>query len=217
MLLIFDCDGVLVDSEMIANRVLAAQLSAIGFPITASQCMKRFVGKWMTDVVNIVREEGCDVPDDFIAALKVRDKEAFERELEPMPGVLDVIRDLRHARCVASSGSVEKMETTLGLGGLLPYFQPHLFSASMVKRGKPEPDLFLYAAQQMGQAAEFCLVIEDSTSGVLAAKRAGMRVWGFGGGSHAKQNPDHETSLRQAGAETVFHDMTRLPDMLAEL
>jgi len=134
-----------------------------------------------------------------------------------MPGVLAVIRELRHDRCVASSGPVVKMETTLGLGGLLPYFQPHLFSASMVKRGKPEPDLFLYAAQQMGRSAENCLVIEDSISGVTAARRAGMRVWGFGGGSHARQNPNHEPDLRRAGAETVFHEMNRLPDMLAGL
>lgn len=217
MLLIFDCDGVLVDSEVIANRVLAAQLSAIGYPITAKECMARFVGKWMTDVLNIVRDEGIDVPEDFITTLKARDKEAFKKDLKPMPGVLEVIRELRHDRCVASSGSVEKMETTLGISGLLPFFQPHLYSASMVKRGKPEPDLFCYAAQQMGRAPDACLVIEDSTAGVTAAQRAGMRVWGFGGGGHAKASPDHAADLRRAGAEDVFDDMTRLPALLAAL
>ena len=210
MLLIFDCDGVLVDSEMIASRVLAARLSAIGYPVTAKQCRERFTGKWMTDVLAMVAETGVTVPDDFKETLKAADKEAFERELKPMPGVLQVIRELTHARCVASSGSVEKMETTLGISGLLPYFRPHLFSAVHVKRGKPEPDLFLHAAQRMGHAPSGCLVIEDSTAGVTAARRAGMRVIGFAGASHAREMPGYADALRQAGAADVFDDMARL-------
>lgn len=214
MLLIFDCDGVLVDSEMIASRVLAGQLSAIGYPITAEQVRARFTGKWMTDILNGVRDEGIDVPEDFIPQLKIKDKEAFERELKPMPGVLQTIRELRHDRCVASSGSVEKMETTLGITGLLPFFKPHLFSAVHVRRGKPEPDLFLYAAQQMVRAPTDCLVIEDSTAGVTAARRAGMRVIGFAGAGHAREVPDYAALLRDAGAEDVFDDMTRLSAFL---
>lgn len=214
MLLIFDCDGVLVDSEMIASRVLAAKLSAIGYPVTAKQCRERFTGKWMTDVLALVAETGVAVPDDFKETLKAADKEAFERELKPMPGVLQVIRELKHDRCVASSGSVEKMETTLGISGLLPYFRPHLFSAVHVKRGKPEPDLFLHAAQRMGRAPGDCLVIEDSTAGVTAARRAGMRVIGFAGASHAREMPGYADALRQAGAADVFDDMTRLSEFL---
>lgn len=215
MLLIFDCDGVLVDSEMIASRVLAGQLSALGYPITAKQCRERFTGKWMTDVVNTVRGEGIEVPDDFIDTLKIKDKEAFEQGLEPIPGVMEVVRDLRHDRCVASSGPIVKMETTLGVTGLLPFFKPHLFSAGMVKQGKPAPDLFLHAAAAMGRSPEDCLVIEDSTAGVTGAKRAGMRVLGFAGASHAREVPTYADTLMRAGAETVFDDMRRLPDLIA--
>ena len=214
MLLIFDCDGVLVDSEMIASRVLAGQLSALGYAITAKQCRERFTGKWMTDIVNLVRGEGVDMPDDFIETLKVKDREAFERELKPMPDVLDMVRSLSHDRCVASSGPIVKMETTLGLSGLLPFFTPHLFSAAMVKRGKPEPDLFLYAANAMGRTPKDCLVIEDSTAGVTAARRAGMRVLGFAGASHAREVAGYAKTLTDAGAETVFDDMMRLPDLI---
>jgi len=216
MLLIFDCDGVLVDSEMIASRVLAAHLSAHGYPVTAKQCRERFTGKWMTDIVNLVRGEGVDLPDDFIEALKVKDREAFERELKPMPDVLDMVRGLSHDRCVASSGPIVKMETTLGLSGLLPFFTPHLFSAAMVKRGKPEPDLFLHAANAMGRAPKDCLVIEDSTAGVTAARRAGMRVLGFAGASHAREVAGYARTLMDAGAECVFDDMMRLPYLIRE-
>ncbi len=215
MLLIFDCDGVLVDSEMIASRVLAGHLSAHGYPVTAKQCREKFTGKWMTDIVNFVRGEGVDLPDDFIDALKIKDVEAFKHELKPMPGVLEVVRELRHDRCVASSGPIVKMETTLGISGLLPYFKPHLFSAGMVKQGKPAPDLFLYAANAMSRSPEDCLVIEDSTAGVTAAKRAGMRVLGFAGASHARDMPDYAKGLMAAGAELVFDDMARLPDLIA--
>ncbi|MEQ9575775.1 MAG: HAD family hydrolase, partial [Rhodospirillales bacterium] len=166
MLLIFDCDGVLVDSEMIASRVLAAHLSAHGYPITAKQCRERFTGKWMTDVVGMVRDAGVDLPEDFIQTLKEKDQDAFKRELKPMPGVMEMVRELTHDRCVASSGPIVKIETTLGVTGLLPYFRPHLFSAGMVKRGKPAPDLFLHAANAMGRAPADCLVIEDSVAGV---------------------------------------------------
>tara|TARA_R110000868_G_scaffold21214_2_gene88385 strand:+ start:3240 stop:3893 length:654 start_codon:yes stop_codon:yes gene_type:complete len=214
MLLIFDCDGVLVDSEMIASRVLAAHLSAHGYPITAKQCRERFTGKWMTDVVGMVRDAGVDLPEDFIQTLKEKDQDAFKRELKPMPGVLDMVQGLRHDRCVASSGPIVKIETTLGISGLLPFFKPHLFSASMVKRGKPEPDLFLHAANAMGRAPADCLVIEDSTAGVTAARRAGMRVLGFAGGSHAREVQGYEKTLMAAGAETVFDDMMRLPDLI---
>lgn len=214
MLLIFDCDGVLVDSEMIASRVLAGQLSALGYPITAKQCRERFTGKWMTDVVNLVRGEGVEVPDDFIETLKVKDREAFQRELKPMPGVLEMVRELTHERCVASSGPIVKIETTLGVTGLLPFFKPHLFSAGMVKQGKPAPDLFLHAANAMGRAPEDCLVIEDSIAGVTGARRAGMRVLGFAGASHAREVTNYGETLMAAGAEIVFDDMTRLPDLI---
>ncbi|MEQ9170019.1 MAG: HAD family hydrolase [Rhodospirillales bacterium] len=214
MLLIFDCDGVLVDSEMIASRVLAAHLSAHGYPITAKQCRERFTGKWMTDVVGMVRDAGVDLPEDFIQTLKEKDQDAFKRELKPMPGVMEMVRELTHDRCVASSGPIVKIETTLGVTGLLPYFRPHLFSAGMVKRGKPAPDLFLHAANAMGRAPADCLVIEDSVAGVTGARRAGMRVLGFAGASHAREVADYGESLMAAGAETVFDDMMRLPDLI---
>ena len=212
-LVIFDCDGVLVDSEVVAARVLARELTAIGFPLTADDCAGRYTGISMGSVLSRVEEEwGRPPPADFTERVRAADAEAFRAELRPVAGARKVVRALVQPKCVASSGRLEKMRLTLSLTGLLPFFEPHLFSAEMVARGKPAPDLFLYAADRMNFAPARCVVVEDSREGVRAAVAAGMRVLGFAGGSHC--TPSHDALLRAAGASFVFTRMAELPRLL---
>jgi len=213
MLILFDCDGVLVDSEMIANRVMAAHLSAHGYPITGAQARQRFIGRTIAKVMEMVRDAGVDLPDDFEATLRQKDEVAFARELEPVRGVVNALKRLDgRPKAVASSGSMAKIERNLEITGLRNYFGPYLFSAAMVANPKPAPDLFLFAAREMNVAPADCWVIEDTPLGVEAAQRAGMRAAGFCGASHA--TPDLGDTLRRAGAEVVFDDMARMPGIL---
>lgn len=213
-LLIFDCDGVLVDSEVVAARVLARELAAIGFPLTAEECIARYTGISMRSVIERVEVEwGRRLPLDFMERVRARDADAFRAELRPVPGVREVLPILAHQKCVASSGSLAKMRLTLSLTGLMPFLGPrHLFSAEMVAHGKPAPDLFLLASERMGIAPERSIVIEDSCAGVHAAIAAGMRVLGFVGGSHCA--PGHDAMLRGAGALRVFSEMAELPALV---
>ena len=212
-LVIFDCDGVLVDSEVVAARVLARELSAIGFPLTADDCLARYTGISMASVVERIQEEwGWPVPDGFLERVRAADAEAFRAELRPVAGVREVVRALAQPKCVASSGRLAKMRLTLSLTGLLPFFAPNLFSAEMVGRGKPAPDLFLFAAERMNSAPARCVVVEDSREGVRAAVAAGMRVLGFAGGSHCA--PGHDALLGAAGSSLVFTRMAELPRLL---
>lgn len=214
MLVIFDCDGVLVDSEMIASRELAAYLTDLGRPTTGAQCREAFTGLSIQAVGERVRREwGLTLPDGFIATLRERDREAFDRELKAIPGISAALDDLdqRGVRyCVASSGTPEKIRHSLELTGLIDRFDGHLFSASQVTHGKPAPDLFILAATRMGAAPGDCLVIEDSPAGVAGAKAAGMRVLGFTGGGHC--GADYTAKLGHADA--VFSDMSTLTDLL---
>jgi len=213
MLLIFDCDGVLVDSELISNRVLAAHLSRFGYPVTSTECREQFLGKTIPGVIDQVRETGVDLPDDFEATLREKDIKAFADELKPVHGVQATLERLhRIPKCVASSGSPEKIRTNLQTTELLGYFDPHLFSGRDVAHSKPAPDLFLMAAERMGVRAEDCTVIEDTSLGVEGGKRAGMRVLGFIGASHRVASD--ATILRQAGADLIFDDMAALPDLI---
>jgi HAD superfamily hydrolase (TIGR01509 family) len=212
-LLIFDCDGVLIDSEIIACRVDAECLTEAGFSITADEVAENFVGVSSAQMFAwIEHRHGRKLPDDFPRTLKARLQSAFASELKPMPGVAQVLDMMPTARCVASSSYPDRLSFTLGHTGLLDYFVPHIFSATMVRRGKPAPDLFLYAAAQMGIEPRDCLVIEDSRAGVEAANAAGMRVLGFIGGAHCR--PDHADRLRNAGANAIFSDMRELPRLL---
>jgi HAD superfamily hydrolase (TIGR01509 family) len=212
-LVIFDCDGVLIDSEVVAARVLARELTAVGFPLTADDCLARYTGMSMGSVLSRVEEEwGRAPPADFMERVRAADAEAFRAELRPVAGARKVVRELARPKCVASSGRLAKMRLTLSLTGLLPFLEPHLFSAEMVARGKPAPDLFLYAADRMNFAPARCVVVEDSREGVRAAVAAGMRVLGFAGGSHC--TPGHDALLRAAGASFVFTRMAELPRLL---
>ena len=212
-LVIFDCDGVLVDSEMIANRGLAEQLTGWGHPVTAEDCIGRFVGMSLAAVRDLVESGGGPpLPDDFAEQVRARDLIAFGEKLEAVPGVEDALKTIALPRCVASSGMPEKILDSLTITGLLSYFDPHLFSAAMVAHGKPAPDLFLHAAEQMNVQPGDAVVIEDSTPGIQAARAAGMTVLGFCGASHA--GPGHGEMLLAAGAHRVFHAMADLPEML---
>jgi len=213
-LVIFDCDGVLVDSEIIASRVLSRELTALGLPLTPEDCLAEFTGVTMAAAMaRIETMMGRALPKDFEETLQQKDFEAFRTELQPVPGVKAMLPKLPLPRCIASSGAIDKMRLTLTTTGLLSSFEPHLFSAQMVKHGKPAPDLFLYAAERMGAEPHACVVVEDSTAGVRAGLAAGMRVLGFAGGSHA--NAEYEAILRASDAETVFRHMNELPGLLA--
>lgn len=212
-LVIFDCDGVLVDSEPIASRLLAEALTELGFPLTQQQVLERYTGISMRAVLaKIEAEWGQPLPADFAAQMRERDYAVFRRELRPVPGVPETLAQLTDAKCVASSGTPEKMALTLGVTGLMPHFAPHVFSATMVERGKPAPDLFLHAARAMGADPQACVVVEDSVAGIRAGLAAGMRVLGFAGGGHA--GPGYAGMLATAGAHAVFDDMRRLPALL---
>ena len=212
MLILFDCDGVLVDSEIIGNRVLAALLSANGYPITAAQSRARFLGRTIPGVIDMVGEVGVRLPDDFEDQLRLRDEAAFSAELQPVPGVTEVLERLPGPRAVASSGALTKIERNLEITGLRRFFGRHLFSAEMVRHPKPAPDLFHYAMRAMGHDATETVVIEDSPLGVEGAKRAGMRVLGFHGASHCTSTT--ADTLRSAGADAVFDKMADLPRLL---
>jgi HAD superfamily hydrolase (TIGR01509 family) len=213
-LVIFDCDGVLVDSEPIASRVLAELLTEIGFPFTMEQSIESFTGLSLATVLGQIEALwGRSLPTDFRQRLQDRDEAAFRAELQAMKGVAAAVESLPMPSCVASSGTTRKIRTNLGTTGLLHLFDPHLFSAEMVARGKPAPDLFLHAAQSMGVAPADCIVVEDSVAGIQAARAAGMLPIGFAGGGHA--GPAYGAMLWEAGAETVIERMSELPPLVA--
>jgi HAD superfamily hydrolase (TIGR01509 family) len=207
-LVIFDCDGVLVDSERLCHEALRQTLADVGVELTLEQAFAHFMGTSEPVLLGIVeRLLGAPPPADFIERFVARSFDAFRDELQAVDGVHDVIRALAAPYCVASNGPKQKMRFTLGHTGLLPHFEDRLFSAEDVTRPKPAPDLFLHAARTMGAEPADCIVIEDSPTGVKAARAAGMRVLGY-----AAMTP--EERLRDAGAETLFRHMNQLPALL---
>lgn len=212
-LTIFDCDGVLVDSEPAANRVMVDMLAEIGFTIGLADCMARFVGKSMKTVqAEVMAEAGAIFPPGWPEAIRARTIETFQRErIEAIPGIHDVVSAHRAAGrpyCVASSGRIQKMQASLGSSGLLPMFDDVLFSATMVEHSKPAPDLFLHAAEAMGHPAAACVVVEDSLPGVQAAVAAGMRVCAY------TAAPYGDAAVYRALGAEVFDDMADLPGLL---
>ena len=202
---IFDCDGVLVDSEPISNGVLAGMLTELGLPTTAEESMAAHLGRAWPSVAEIIEERlGRPLDEDFRPRYVEGMLAAFERELEPVPGIAEALDAIDNPSCVASSGTHEKMRMTLAHTGLLERFEGRLFSATEVASGKPAPDLFLYAAERMGWAPADCVVVEDSAAGVEAARAAGMRALGYAG----RTDPALLT-----GSE-VFSSMAELPALL---
>ena len=210
-LVIFDCDGVLVDSELIFARVLAECLVAVDFPTTIDEAITLGFGKNRTTLSAAVAAQfGRALPDTFFETFAVRSAAAFEHELSPMAGIEDLLTALPMSRCVASNGRLERVRQRLALTRLLPFFDPHVFSASQVAFGKPAPDLFLFAAQRFGARPGDCTVVEDSVPGVEAAIAAQIPVVGFCGGSHCPD--DHADRLIAAGCSRVF---AKMPDLAA--
>jgi HAD superfamily hydrolase (TIGR01509 family) len=215
-LVIFDCDGVLVDSEVISCRAHAETLTRHGYPITAEQVFDRFLGRSTRQAnLEVEAELGRSLPDDFHVQLQEALFRAFAASLEPVPHVEAALEAIAQPICVASSGSQERMRVSLGRAGLYDRFAPNIFSATQVTRGKPAPDLFLFAAGQMATLPARCLVIEDSVPGIAAARAAGMAVLGFHGGSHCR--PGYADTLRAAGAVITFDDMRQLPDLIGQI
>ncbi len=211
-LVIFDCDGVLVDSEPLALRSLREGLSELGLAMSEREAHDRFVGRsWKSISEDIEDLLGRPVPEGWNERRKARDTALFEAELQPIPGVADVLALLQGAGipvCVASSGRPEKIRSSLGLTDLRSWFGENLFSASMVEHGKPAPDLFLLAAREMGFEPGVCAVIEDSVPGVTGAVAAGMTVFAYA----ADPLADRE-ALAAKGA-TLFSTMAELPGLL---
>ncbi len=206
-MIVFDCDGVLVDSEVLSVEGMVSALNAAGVPATAPM-IARFYGMKQADILLKISEEtGRDIGADVGPSIWPATRALFDTELKPMPGLADFVG--RHAdvpRCVASSSSLERIRHSLGLTGLLPLFGEAIFSSQQVARGKPAPDLFLFAAARMGIDPERCVVVEDSPYGVQGAVAAGMRAIGFSGGSHIQDH--HVALLKEAGAAHVERDWT---------
>ena len=202
-LIIFDCDGVLVDSEIVSFEAEAEVFGEIGIPLTAQDLLGRFLGMSSASMFAVIEHErGITLPPDFAERAARRTLEAFDRRLKPIPGIAQLLAGLPDRKCVASSSEPARIRHSLTLAGILHHFEPHIFSATQVKHGKPAPDLFLFAAESMGASPKRCLVIEDSVAGITAARAAGMTVLGFTGGSHCLDG--HGEKLRAAGARDVF-------------
>ncbi len=215
MLLIFDCDGVLVDSEVLSCRIDAEFLTEIGIPYTTDEIAQQFLGVSLkTMIARIEAERDCKLPDDFSERLNSILFARFETDLKPIEGVREAILSLPYPRCVASSSVPERIALSLRVTGLSDLFDD-IFSSTQVPRGKPAPDLFLHAASSMNARPEDCVVIEDSVAGVQAALAAGMRVIGFAGGGHC--GPDHTEKLRQAGAPVVIERMADLKSTVQDM
>lgn len=209
-LVIFDCDGVLVDSEPISLSVLVEALSAAGLAMSEEEAHARFLGRSLKSMTEILHEDyGLAVDAAFLDAMRQTLYARFRAELQPIDGIAETLDRLGVARCVASSSQLERIRLSLAITGLAERFEPHIFSASMVLRGKPAPDLFLHASAAMGVAPERCVVVEDSPAGVVAARAAGMRVFAFAGGSHAR-TPGHRAVLLDLAPDRLFDDMREL-------
>ena len=216
-LIIFDCDGVLVDSEPIAMRVLLAAIETAGVSIPSEFGFRNYLGRSFSSVALSLDDlHGLRLDDAAIEAMRLDLYAAYRQELKPMAGLLEALPALGVPFCVASSSQLERITLSLETTGLMDRFRPPLFSATMVSRGKPAPDLFLHAARAMGADPAECLVVEDSPAGIIAAKKAGMRVLAFTGGGHIGPSGLAE----QIGAlhpDATLSDMRDLPRLLEEV
>jgi HAD superfamily hydrolase (TIGR01509 family) len=212
-LIIFDCDGVLIDSEILSNRAEVELLKSFGIEFELGDYMARFVGKSTKDVLKTIEaSHSIRLPEEFRRLAEKQIFTAFKTELQPIPGIFELIESHNISKCVASSSSLSRLDITLKITGLLDKFSPHIFSAEQVSRGKPAPDLFLFAANKMQTSPDRCVVIEDSPYGVRAGVQAGMTVVGFTGGSHIQ--PGHAARLRDEGAIDICSDMSQVSDWL---
>jgi HAD superfamily hydrolase (TIGR01509 family) len=209
-LVVFDCDGVLVDSEPLSCQTLADALGRHGLPISLDEVYGRFLGRGSADVGAHFREsKGHPLPEAFWRDYRSDLDKRFHDALKPMPHIFEALAALECPYCLASSSDMDRINLTLSVTKLAPYFDGCVYNGAMVARSKPAPDLFLFAAAAMGADPVRTLVVEDSETGVAAGKAAGMTVWGFTGGSH-HVGPDGEQRLINAGADRIFASMTEL-------
>ncbi|MBT2364980.1 HAD family hydrolase [Streptomyces sp. ISL-10] len=209
-LVIFDCDGVLVDSERIAARVQVALGAELGWPLTEEEVIDRFIGRSSASIrEQITARLGQGTAAVWWERFEQLHREAVDSGLSPVEGLPEALDSITLPTCVASSGSHEKMRHTLGRTGLYERFAGRIYSATEVSRGKPAPDLFLHAAQRMGVAPAACVVVEDSRPGVQAARAAGMRAFGYVGGLTRAERLEGPGTI-------IFHDMRKLPSLIAE-
>ncbi|MCH9656578.1 MAG: HAD-IA family hydrolase [Planctomycetes bacterium] len=204
---IFDCDGVLVDSETLGNRVLAEMITEVGFPLSPEQAVQQFKGGKLADCLAVVEDQmGKKLPDDFATQVRAQMSDVFQSELQAILGVREALASIPVSKCVASNGPEEKMAQTLKITDLMHFFEGRIYSAYTLGVWKPEPDLYLYAAAQMGVHPEECVVVEDSHLGVQAAVAAGIPVLGYADHSSPEE-------LEALGAKT-FRFMHELPALL---
>ena len=212
-LVIFDCDGVLIDSEPLSIQADLACLAEYGISLLAEEILERYTGISLAAMLADLETRCGRALPGFAERHQQLLQVLFEAGLRPIPGVGEVIGSLAGRVCVASSGTPQRLRHALSLAGLFDRLQPHIFSASMVARGKPAPDLFLYAADRMGVTPRRCVVVEDSAPGIAAAVAAGMRAIGFTGGGHCR--PGDDSRLAAQGAALVIDDIGRLLPALA--
>ncbi len=210
-LVVFDCDGVLVDSERITNKIFVSMAAQYGVDLTLEELVAKYVGLTLsTGMEMIQREYGVRFPHSFIADFNTKSRESLAKDLTEIPGVSDLVRGLELPYCVASNSSPEKVAFMLEVAGLKDLFNGNIFSAAQVAKPKPAPDVYLLAAATYDKHPEKCLVIEDSPTGVKAAKAAGMTVYGYAGLFPGGR-------LLEAGADTVFHHMHEITPTLCGL
>lgn len=217
-LVIFDCDGVLVDSEIIAARIDTELLAEAGVEIDVDDFIRRYAGLTFTETaMRVEKEYGVPLQASIIDRSRALLDERLAREVQAIDGAAGAVRGVQAPKCVCSNSPQERIEAMLGRAGLLPLFSGHIFSARATpsKKPKPAPDVFLHAAQTMGANPRACFVIEDSVHGIAGARAAGMRVIGFTGGAHSW--PGHADALTEAGAETVIRRWADLAGVLAAL
>lgn len=213
-LVIFDCDGVLVDSEVISCGAVADVLTRHGVPTDIEAVLRKFLGRPASAVTEYYTSQtNAPLPGDFISGWRSNLFARFEKELTAIRGIQVALEAIDLPRCVASSGDEERIGVSLRKASLWEQFEGNIFSTTMVKHGKPAPDLFLFAAERMGVDPSRCLVVEDSESGIRAAKAAGMTAVGFTGGSHYAVL-DNTASLRSAGADHIISNAAELPLLL---
>jgi len=213
---IFDCNGVLVDSEPIAAAVAAEEFTRVGIPLSPAIVAHYFFGRRSADMfATIEAATKRKLPKNFAATVSTAMLKRLRAELRPTPHVAHALTWLRGPKCVASSSAIDRIRVSLEITGLARFFEPNLFSASDVPRGKPAPDLLLLAAERMKVRRPECIVVEDSPAGVAAARAAGMTPIGFVGGSHAVSNLSDQ--LMAAGARTVIADMRQLHSTIIAL
>ena len=214
-LLIFDCDGVLIDSEIVVCRLTAEELSRLGYAVSTEEVIERFAGRpEYAMIAEIERHWGRAVPAAYFPAIRSRIDAAYATELRIMPGIASLVRRIGVDFCVASSSYPAKLALGLRSVGLYESFAPNVLSATAVAHGKPAPDIFIYAAGWMRRPVARCVVIEDSVPGVRAARAAGMRAIGFVGGGHVRAG--HAERLLEAGAERVVGAFEELDAVLPE-